>query len=90
MKNSSNLIFYNWEKFLKDQVMGIEIKDLKNNPSLNVIKGKLINTKNWKSDDEIEILKVENTWLHVKNITKNQIFWIEWKDKNQLKVYLNF
>lgn len=89
LKNSSNLIFYNWENFLKEQVMGIESKDLKNNPPRNAIKGKPIDTKNWKSDDEIEILKVENTWLQVKNISKNQIFWIEWKDKDQLKVYLN-
>lgn len=90
LKESQDFIYYDWKSFLKEQIVGIESKNIKTNPPRTSINGKVINIKSWKPDDEIEIIKVENDWLQIKNITQNnQIFWIQWKDDKQLKVYLN-
>lgn len=84
------MIYYDWQSFLKEQVISVQSKNLKNNPPRNSINGKPINIKNWKSDDEIEIIKVQDNWLQIKNTTQNnQIFWIQWKDEKVLKIYLN-
>lgn len=89
LKPSENLIFYNWENFLKKQVVNVESKNLKNNPRRNSINGKSINIKNWKSDDEEEILEIKGQWINIENITRNKKYWIKWKNKSQLLVYLN-
>ncbi len=89
LKPSKNLVFYSWADFLTQQVTSIENKDKKNKPRAS-INGKVIDSINWKSDDEIEIIKVQNNWIQIKNITQNnQIFWIEWKNDKELKIYLN-
>ncbi|MGO4710964.1 hypothetical protein AB4Y90_18015 [Chryseobacterium sp. 2TAF14] len=69
--------------------MNVESKNLKNNPLLNSINGKGLNVKNWKSDDEVEILEIKGEWLNIENTTKNKKYWIKWKNKSQLLVYLN-
>lgn len=90
IKPSENYLFYSWKDFLEDQITSIETKDPKKNPPREAINGKILDIKNWKSDDEIEVLKIQGTWLQVKNITRsNQIFWIEWRSNDQLKIYLN-
>jgi len=89
IKPSENSIFYNWEDFLMGQVVNIESKNLKNNPLRISINGKSINTENWKSDDEVKILEIKGEWLNIENITRNKKYWIRWKNKNQLLVYLN-
>jgi hypothetical protein len=90
IKSTQNFIFYSWNEFLKDQVVSIVSKNLKENPPRNSINGKSINIKEWNSDDEIEVIKIQGNWLQVKNITQdNKLFWIEWRNDKTLKVYLN-
>ena len=88
IKPSGNFIFYNWENFLEEQVISIESKDLKNNPLRYSIDGKTLNVK-IKSDDEVKIQEVKGEWLYIENITKNRKYWVKWRNKSQLLVYLN-
>ncbi|WP_435524273.1 hypothetical protein [Chryseobacterium indoltheticum] len=89
IKPSKNFIFYNWEDFFKEQVVSIESKELKNNPLRDSINGKTLNVKNLKSDDEVEILEVKGEWIYIENITRNKKYWVKWKNKSQLLIYLN-
>lgn len=89
IKPSENFMFYNWDQFLKKEVTNIESKNLKENPPRIGINDKKIDTKNWSTDDETEVVKVQENWLQIKNITRNKIFWIEWRNQYELKVYLN-
>ncbi|OXA84045.1 hypothetical protein [Flavobacterium hercynium] len=90
IKPSKNFIFYNWNKFLKDQVLGVSSKDLVKNPPRNGISGKTIDIKNWEDDDETTVVKIQGDWLQMKNITQdNKLYWIQWKNEKTLKVYLN-
>lgn len=90
IKPSKNIIFYSWDDFLKKQVVSVESKNLKNNPPRESINGKtILNFKNLKSDDDVEILEIKGEWIYIENITKDKKYWIKWKNKNQLLVYLN-
>lgn len=89
IKPSDNFIFYNWGNFLKEQVVSIESKDLNNNPLRYSINGKTLSIKNLKSDDEVEIQEVKGEWIYIENITRNKKYWLQWKNKSKLLVYLN-
>lgn len=89
IKDFQDFIYYTWESFLKDQVIGITSKNKKNNPPKNLINGKPLNTLNWQDDDEIQIIKIQKNWIQIKNATQNKLFWIQWRDEKELKVYLN-
>jgi len=89
IKPSQSFLYYTWENFLKDQVSNIVSKDLHKNMPRNLINGKPLNMTIWKDDDEIEIIKIQNNWIQVKNITQNKTFWIQWRDEKELKVFLN-
>ena len=51
--------------------------------------GKVITIKNIQSDDEIEVIEIKGDWLNIKNTTLNKEYWIKWREKNNLLVYLN-
>jgi len=89
IKPSQNFLYYTWESFLKDQVSGIKSKNIKSNSPRATINGKLLNTATWKNDDEIEIIKIQDNWIQIRNISQNRLFWIQWRDEKELKVYLN-
>ena len=89
IKPSDKFIFYNWNEFLKDQVTSVESKNKRLNPLFNKINGKPINFKNLQSDDEIEVIEIKENWLNIRNATINQDYWLKWKDRNKLLIYLN-
>lgn len=89
LKASNKLIFYNWNDFLKNQVSSVESKNKNSNPLYNKIKGKQIKFNNLQDDDEIEITAIKDDWLNINNTTINKKYWIKWKEKNELLIYLN-
>lgn len=89
IKTSPEFIYYTWENFLKNQVVGITSKNKKNNPPKNLLNGKPLNILNWQDDDEIEIIKIQNNWIQIKNVTQKKSFWIQWRGEKELKVNLN-
>ena len=89
IKSSEKFIFYNWNDFLKEQVTSIESKNLKSNPFFDKFNGNPIQIKKLQTDDEVEVLEIKNDWLKIKNITINKNYWLKWKEKNNLLVYLN-
>jgi hypothetical protein len=89
LKPSDKYIFYNWNDFLKNQVTSVESKNKKVNFLFDKVNGKPISFKNLQSDDEIEIINVKDNWLNIKNVTINKNYWLKWKEKNDLLIYLN-
>lgn len=82
-------LYYDWYDFLKNQVTSIENKNIKSNPLFDKMNGKAINIKNIQSDDEIEVIEIKGDWLKIKNTTLNKEYWIKWREKNNILVYLN-
>lgn len=89
LKSSQNYLFYNWNEFLKNQVISLESKDLEKNPFVNKINGNPINIKIILPDDEIEIVEVKNEWAKIHNTTLNSNYFIKWRDKQNLLVFLS-
>lgn len=89
LKPSNKFLFYSWDEFLKNQVTSIESKNKISNPLFDNINGKPVKLKNLQSDDEIEIINVKVNWLHIKNVTINKNYWIKWREKNELLIYIN-
>ena len=89
IKPSEKYIFYSWNDFLKKQVTSVESKNKKSKNIFDKINGNQINIKNLQSDDEIEIIDVKGDWLNIENNTVNKKYWIKWKEKNELLIYLN-
>jgi hypothetical protein len=89
IKPTQKYFYYDWHDFLKNQVTSIENKNISSNPLFDKINGKVITIKNMQSDDEIEVIEVKDDWLNIKNITLNKEYWIKWREKNNLLVYLN-
>lgn len=89
IKPSDKFIFYNWNEFLKNQVISVESKNKSLNPLFDKINGKPVVFKNLQSDDEIEVINVKDNWLNIRNTTINKNYWLKWKDGNKLLIYLN-
>jgi hypothetical protein len=89
LKPSDKFIFYRWDDFLKNQVTSVESKNKILNPLFDNINGKPVKYKKLQPDDEIEIISIKDDWLNIKNITINKTYWIKWKVKNELLIYLN-
>ena len=89
LKPSDKFIFYSWNDFLKNQVTTVESKNKISNPLFDNINGKSIQFENLQSDDEVEIINVKRNWLHINNTTINKNYWIKWKEKNELLIYIN-
>lgn len=89
VKPSTSILFYSWNDFLTQQVVGIRSKNATSNPLRYSINGKVINTSNWSDDDEESVVEVKGDWLKIKNQTRKIVYWIRWKEKNKLLVYLN-
>lgn len=89
LKPSDKFIFYGWNDFLKNQVSSVESKNKSLNPLFDKINGTPVNYKDLQSDDEIEIINIKDNWLNIKNLTINKNYWIKWREKNELLIYLN-
>lgn len=89
IKPSEKYLFYNWEDFLKREVTSVESKNKNLKSVFDEINGKKIFFKDIQSDDEIEIINIKGDWLHIKNNTLNKRYWLRWKTKNELLIYLN-
>ncbi|PKB18728.1 hypothetical protein [Flavobacterium sp. 5] len=89
IKPTQKYLYYDWYDFLKNQVTSIENKNISFNPLFDKMNGKVITIKNIQSDDEIEVIEIKGDWLNVKNTTLNKEYWIKWREKNNLLVYLN-
>lgn len=89
IKPSNKFIFYNWDEFLKNQVISVESKNKNSNPLFDRIKGKPVILKNLQSDDEIEVINIKGNWLNIRNTTINKDYWLKWRDGNKLLIYLN-
>lgn len=89
IKPSNKFIFYNWDEFLKNQVISVESKNKNSNPLVDRINGKPVTFKNLQSDDEIEVINIKGSWLNIRNTTINKDYWLKWRDQNKLLIYLN-
>ncbi|MBC9798193.1 hypothetical protein [Sinomicrobium weinanense] len=89
IKDSNNFEFYNWKGFLKNQVISFESKDITQNPPRDSINGNIIDITVWQDDDEVEVIQIKENWVQIKNNTRGIVYWLKWKNKNQLLVYLN-
>lgn len=87
IKPSDKFIFYSWNEFLKNQVVGVESKN--SNSLFDKINGKQVVFKNLQSDDEIEIINIKGDWLNIENTTINKNYWLKWREGNKLLIYLN-
>lgn len=87
IKPSDKFIFYSWNEFLKNQVVGVESKI--SNSLFDKINGKQVVFKNLQSDDEIEIINIKGDWLNIENTTINKNYWLKWREGNKLLIYLN-
>ncbi|QYS85576.1 hypothetical protein JJC03_10170 [Flavobacterium oreochromis] len=88
LPKSDKVIYFDWEYFIKDEVLGIEFK--KNIPTYysNSINGKSLDIKP-SSDDEIEVLQINDEWILINNLTMKMKYWIKWRDSNKILVYFN-
>ena len=89
IKPTNKFIFYNWDEFLKNQVISVESKNKNSNPLFDRINGKPVTLKNLQSDDEIEVINIKANWLNIRNTTINKDYWLKWRDGNKLLIYLN-
>lgn len=87
IKPSDKFIFYSWNEFLKNQVVGVESKN--SNSLFDKINGKQVVFKNLQSDDEIEIINIKGDWLNIENTTINKNYWLKWREGNKILIYLN-
>lgn len=90
VKPSAKYLYYEWDNFLKSQVIYIDNINKKSNPMLDGIDGKIIDIKNLDYyDDDFEVVDVKNNWMNINNLTKKKKYWIKWKEKNKLLVTLD-
>lgn len=89
IKKRESLNFFTWDAFLKDEITGIDSKNLKEIYPRNSVNGEKIDIRKWSDDDEEEVLEVIGEWIKLKNTTQNVTFWIQWKNKDKLTIYLN-
>ena len=89
IRPSLKYLFYDWGEFFKNQVISVESKIKKPKSFFDKIDGNSIIIKGLQSDDEINIINIKGDWLNIKNNTLNKIYWIKWKEKNELLIYLN-
>lgn len=87
IKKTPEYTFYDWSNFVKKSTW-IESKDLKKYPLRQSINGKEIKLKNI-DDSEIEVVEVKDDWLKVTDFTLNLTYWLQWRDSNQLLVYIS-
>lgn len=88
IKKTPEYSFSNWNDFIKKSTR-IESKNPKKYPIRDNINGKEINFKNLNDDSDIEVVEVVGDWVKIKNITKNVVYWLQWRDRNKLLVDIN-
>lgn len=89
IKKTNNYKYYDWKTFLKDEVTSIEPKEEYINSYFDKINGKKLNLDKLSQDDEIEVTEIKGEWLKIHNNTINKNYYIRWRDKQRLLIYLN-
>ncbi|MDI9311696.1 MAG: hypothetical protein QM535_15910 [Limnohabitans sp.] len=89
VKKTNNFKYYDWKTFLKDEVIHAEPKEEYINSYFDKINGKKLHLDKLSTDDETEITEVNGEWLKIHNATIKRNYYIRWRDKQRLLVYLN-